>query len=552
MNLSKENSWVAVNYTMDEFVDLFSEPTTVNEMSPAASVASTASAETQYQSQQATFELFLRWKDDITPVYLHLLLENSWRESPADTLRIIIHCRNCRAGEGGRGLRDQFYEAMAWLGRNHRDALIEMIPQIPNFGYWKDLWNIWDRVDELCRATILLTVCGQIKRDMRRVLADHPVSLVGKWAPSVKRGLDKQFGMVGLICEQLGWSKREYKQNIGMLREKLGVTERLVCQNRIGDINFYAVPAKSLWRHTKTFINWCVDSGRPGGAYLKYVLDPRSDRLAARVEESASVATEGTPDIWQILYWIVSQYTTVEIDASDKLEALWKDAVEAIIDMADRHVLFDTIPVIDSSVASQQCVGGNTRSRTNAFAIALVISSLNGGKVIVCDASAYKIVVLDNSQTLFDRLQALRDIVDVADTATATAKTISSSYTDSLLSAMTEFPKVVILSLENWRAGDNKHIKNILTVDKAISKGNLPSNPNEIGDAACRGSIITVLYWNLSHIAETQSLEFFPNPIASNVDLTIVNGISSIAVNEFLMSGELTPYTVFKSVLCRT
>lgn len=526
---------------MDDFIDLFE----------SASLVAPAIKKSVFG--YAPLELFIRWKDDLTPVYLHLLLENSWNVSPDETLQIIIHCRNCRSEEGGRGLRDQFYEAVEWLCWNHNTALIEMIPQIPNFGYWKDLWNIWDRVDELCRSIILLLVCNQIKKDMKIALNNYhhkeTISLVGKWVPSVKRSLDKKFGLVGIICEQLGWSKREYKQNIGFLREKLNITERLVCQKRINEIDFSLVPAKSLSKHSNTFTRWYSNK------YLEYRKNTRISGSIYSIyssgnssgnsgNSSSTYETDETLDTWDLIKWVIKRYLTKPIIYSEFLEVLWNEIVTEIKDISECS---SVIPIIYSDEFNQTSLY-ECREHILLLTIAMITSSLNSGKLLY----GTKLVEFDTCSTLYDRIRILTGLFETR---------ITEPLNSALQSALNISTNVVVLSTKKWRDLVRKDtynenlIKNILMLNKSHSNNitnkidtdcELPSVLEVKTDRTYETPVTQITYWNLSHLSETQSLEFYPNPIAENVRLLTINGISNIAINDFLITGKISPTGVLK------
>lgn len=196
------------------------------------------------------FKLFNYWHDEIPYSYLIMLLEESWQASAIDTMRIIFYVRNCR---GGRGSREHFYNACQWLAENHPDSLIKNIRQIPNFGYWGDLWSLWPIVTEQVRAAIIFVYAEQLQKDLNN---DRP-TLAAKWAPTENKGIDKEWGIVKLLCEQLGWSRKRYRKNIAASRRKLGMIENTISQGWWGELEFDKLSEKYTKRFYQPFFEHC-------------------------------------------------------------------------------------------------------------------------------------------------------------------------------------------------------------------------------------------------------------------------------------------------------
>ena len=70
---------------------------------------------------------------------IHQLLDESWKEEPLKTLKIIFFIRDVRKGKGENSI---FYETQRWLALNHPQTFLENLKHIPTTGYWKDLQNI--------------------------------------------------------------------------------------------------------------------------------------------------------------------------------------------------------------------------------------------------------------------------------------------------------------------------------------------------------------------------------------------------------------------------
>jgi hypothetical protein len=313
-------------------------------------------------------ELFTRWRDTMTPVYLGLLLENAWAQSPEDTLKVIFYVRDCR---GGRGLHDQFYMAVKWLLNNHPDTLLKNLKNIPTYGYWKDFLNLWPQVNELVRSYIVIIFANQLKADMVSLSKKEPVTLAGKWAPSAKGMHDKTYGFVKILLEQLRWTKAQYTHNIGKLREALKVTERFLCQGRSKEVDIFKVPSVCRRNLTNSFIKWCTNS------YMGYILAEKRPKMSHLQKFSHRLMAPVA-----MMQWIVSECmssstkfvssSSSETRKNDELDLLWRESINHI----KSSVLVDTIPHLQVS-------GLPEHAKIAAMTMALAVMECNGGLALI-------------------------------------------------------------------------------------------------------------------------------------------------------------------------
>jgi len=212
----------------------------------------------------------------------HNLLEHAWEKSPHSTIRLLFYLR-CR---GGKGSRWQFYQGIKWFMKNHPEQILVNLNLIPEFGYWRDLLYIWDLGGQLLRAYIVYIFCQQLKNDYK-ILGVGDISLAAKWAPTEHCAEDRRRGFVDIFCDQLKWTRREYRQRISKLRDALEITERLASDRRWGEIDFQKVPAKSravlhktLQKYCgKRYTRWCVLSNNAELTGVKLLNSPSLQKI---------------------------------------------------------------------------------------------------------------------------------------------------------------------------------------------------------------------------------------------------------------------------------
>lgn len=181
-------------------------------------------------------ETYLKDDNFIIPYSkLDIFFDNLWQKSPEKSIDILFEIRNCH---GGQGNRYKFYKGIKWFMKNHPNILYKKIKEIPKNGYWKDLLNIWSCGNELLRSFIVIIYCNQLNKDNLALQNGNKISLASKWSPTEKCFYDKKYGLVKIFCEQLKISPKQYRQMISKLRNELEVTERLICDNRWGEIDF--------------------------------------------------------------------------------------------------------------------------------------------------------------------------------------------------------------------------------------------------------------------------------------------------------------------------
>lgn len=194
-----------------------------------------------------------------TPVEsLHKMLEDSWQESPIDTLKIIFNLRDCR---GGKGERKQFHECLRWLvSAGHADDVACNIQHIPFYGTYKDVFAL---AGTSLEPLVVDTFAGWLCAD-RMAMTDSntklSISLAGKWAPTEGSALDRKYGLADKIrasvSRQIGKpvSLKAYRKEVLVpLRKQIGIVETAMCQQDWSSIKFENVPSVAMHMYRKAF-----------------------------------------------------------------------------------------------------------------------------------------------------------------------------------------------------------------------------------------------------------------------------------------------------------
>ena len=243
---------------------LFSDQTTTmsaeDKITPEGLIRTENGALSFPSTMNCCVDLFFKTVRGITEENLLALLEESWRQCPEATLRLIFQTRDCR---GGKGEKKIFYDAYKWLFCNHSKTALKNLPHIPFFGCWKDLLAIASVCPEIENEVINVFV-SQLKKD--RTLLDvkdfnsqpQIVSLCAKWAPTEKHHFDNSQKLAKklaeALCEGRSNALAEYrKKYLVPLRTQLRVTERYMCANEWDNIPYSTVPSRCMFRCKKAF-----------------------------------------------------------------------------------------------------------------------------------------------------------------------------------------------------------------------------------------------------------------------------------------------------------
>ncbi|OTF78741.1 hypothetical protein BLA29_001631 [Euroglyphus maynei] len=90
-------------------------------------------------SNDARLDFFFHVIEGSSPERTTELLEKSWSQSPLDTMKLIINCRDIR---NGKGIRPQALICLQWLYKNQFDNLMLNLTFFDEFGCWKDYLNL--------------------------------------------------------------------------------------------------------------------------------------------------------------------------------------------------------------------------------------------------------------------------------------------------------------------------------------------------------------------------------------------------------------------------
>ena len=222
--------------------------------------------------------------DHVEAIYL-------FKEKILDLWVMTFQTRDIR---GGKGERQLFYEMIAALHRMDPVMTEKMLSLIPEYGCWRDLWTLWEKVPALEHA-ILALVRGAYAKDLRYYRLDEPskMSLLAKWLPREK---SKTFvGQARKIAKALfpDASDRaqmiQYRMMVSAMNRDLKTVEVKMCGKAWKTIEPEAVPGRCMKICDKAFLNEPTEKSkkqhRGHAEELRFPDD--ADRMACRTNFQA-------------------------------------------------------------------------------------------------------------------------------------------------------------------------------------------------------------------------------------------------------------------------
>ena len=171
----------------------------------------------------------------------------AWTEDKDLAMKLLFYARDVR---GGLGERRVFRTVLRWLAAHEPKSLVKNLPLIAEYGRWDDVVTL---LDSPVKAAVVCLLKEQLAKDQEALKQeDAPVSLLGKWLPSINAHNEDTVRCGRLLAKELGLSEREYRKTLSALRARIRILENNL---REMDYSFdYAKqPSKAMFKYRKAF-----------------------------------------------------------------------------------------------------------------------------------------------------------------------------------------------------------------------------------------------------------------------------------------------------------
>jgi hypothetical protein len=172
---------------------------------------------------------------------------------------LVVMAFQTRDIRGGKGERVLFYELIGAILRERPEWAYVLLTLVPEYGCWRDLWELYTAAAPSVREVIHTIVLEQWKADTNVILPSTP-SLLAKWLPregSRYSSLATRFASIFFpdVTKEDGARKRAYRKAVADMNRRIDTTEIKMCGRTWAEISPRKVPGRLMKRNKKAFFN---------------------------------------------------------------------------------------------------------------------------------------------------------------------------------------------------------------------------------------------------------------------------------------------------------
>lgn len=440
---------------------------------------------------------------------------NAYLENKRLAVLWLFYARDIR---GGLGERNLFRSAFKFLADENPDMVISLIPLVPEYGRYDDLWVLLD--EPAFREPVLDFIKKQINADVLAMNANKPVSLMAKWLPSVNASSETTKNYAKMVYNHLDMKPSEYRKLLSKLRKYIGVVEVKMSAKDWSEIDYSKVPSRANLIYNKAFLR--NDEAR------------RQQFLSA-VENGETKINAGT------LYPhdIVAKYCTHTLwneslcHYDEGLESLWKSLPDAVDGCGN------TLVVADGSGSMTDCIGkSNVSALDVANALAIYFSERCSGEF----KNNYITFSMNPQFVHFNEGSSLLDKLRIAFQHTECSNTNIEAVFDLILSTAV-----------NSHMYQEDMPKNVVIISDmefdACARSNYTGNYDRLGSMAGKSlfkvladkydsvgyKLPRLIFWNVNSRTGTIPM------IENEMGVVLVSGFS-VNICKMVMNGQTDPY----------
>jgi len=231
--------------------------------------------------------LFTMLNRNLASTYIDRTVKDVALNGEADSMRDLwIMAFQTRDVRGGKGERDLFTHFFRSLCAHDRETAIRMLPLVPHYGCWRDLWALY-RSDCHVESEILALVVAQYNKDLKHYRNDQPeqLSLLAKWLPREKSNRPMARILARAMFPEETSARRQlilYRMMVSAMNKDVKTVEVNQCAHSWGDIPPKRIPGRSFKKYNRALLNLPRKDTTPAADAdaLRYPNDP--DRMACR------------------------------------------------------------------------------------------------------------------------------------------------------------------------------------------------------------------------------------------------------------------------------
>ena len=229
--------------------------------------------------------LFTMLNRGLEQVYIQDYVSKVYGRKINDEMRdMFVMAFQTRDVRGGKGERRLFHNFVSALYEHDKDALHKALNLIPEYGCWRDMWELLRVIPEL-EADVFEVTARVFKEDLAKCYSDQQtkMTLLAKWLP--REGSGTYPGLARKLANKIysfedSERKRivKYRKDTSFMNKALKTVEINMCGKTWAEIKPEAVPGRCLKIHNKAFLN--EPTKKHTGKSLRY--PDSEDRMECR------------------------------------------------------------------------------------------------------------------------------------------------------------------------------------------------------------------------------------------------------------------------------
>ncbi len=176
----------------------------------------------------------------VTPLFI-----KAYHEDPRKAIKLLFYTRDIRGGLGERGL---FRYLLNYLANTNPLIAGQLIKYIPEYGRYDDLLVLLKTPVE---DEVVNFIFQQLLSDKENKKNNKPISLLGKWMPSINTSNDEARHLACYLADKLNMSKVEYRKMLSSLRKGIIVENNL--REKDYTFDYASVPGLAMQKYNEAF-----------------------------------------------------------------------------------------------------------------------------------------------------------------------------------------------------------------------------------------------------------------------------------------------------------
>ena len=271
-----------------------------------------------------------RSDDDINNEAIELFI-NAYEENPELAVKTLFYTRDCRGGMGEK----MVFKAVALHllnDDNKKKLILNNLNKIVEYGSWKDIIDlILQTTSEENKEIISKFMYQTMLVDMYNILENKPISLLGKWLPTINSKSsttkDKAKKILSII-EKFHDPTIGYRNYCTVTRQYLNITEKNIAQKEYEKIDYSKVTSRCMLLYRNIFKH--KDNER----FEKFMNDVENGKV--KINSSVLFPSD-----------IVHKYENGYWNQIEKLDNVLEEQWKALPNYMDKPI--NMIPIADTS-----------------------------------------------------------------------------------------------------------------------------------------------------------------------------------------------------------